>query len=54
MLLRYSLGLENEAKAIEQAVEKVLDAGARTADLVPRGSQYQSTSEFAQAIIDEI
>jgi len=54
MLLRYSLGLEAEAKAIENAVEKVLDAGARTADLVPRGSQYQSTNEFAQAIMNEI
>jgi 3-isopropylmalate dehydrogenase len=54
MLLRYSLGLENEAQAIEKAVEKVLDSGARTADLVPRGSEYQSTNEFAQAIINEI
>lgn len=54
MLLRYTLGLETEAKAIEQAVEIVLDSGARTADLAPRGSQYQSTNEFAQAIINAI
>lgn len=54
MLLRYSLGLENEAQTIEKAVEKVLDSGARTADLVPRGSEYQSTNEFAQAILNEI
>lgn len=39
MLLRYSLGLETPAKAIEEAVRKVLDApevgglGLRTADL---------------------
>jgi len=39
MLLRYSLGLEKPAKAIEDAVRKVLDTpeqgglGLRTADL---------------------
>lgn len=33
MLLRYSFGLENEAKAIENAVEKVLDEGFRTGDI---------------------
>lgn len=33
MLLRYSFGLETEAKAIEAAVEKVLDEGYRTGDI---------------------
>ncbi len=33
MLLRYSFGLETEAKAIESAVEKVLDEGYRTGDI---------------------
>lgn len=33
MLLRYSFGLETEAKAIENAVEKVLDEGYRTGDI---------------------
>ncbi|MCQ2611190.1 MAG: 3-isopropylmalate dehydrogenase [Treponema sp.] len=33
MLLRYDFKLEEEAKAIEAAVEKVLDAGWRTADI---------------------
>ena len=33
MLLRYSFGLETEAKAIETAVEKVLDEGYRTGDI---------------------
>ena len=33
MLLRYSFGLETEAKAIENAVNSVLDAGYRTGDL---------------------
>lgn len=50
MLLRYSLGLEAEADALEQAVESVLADGARTADIVPRGESYISTTEFAQAV----
>src|SRR5574344_264227 len=33
MLLRYDFGMEKEAKAIEAAVDKVLDAGWRTADI---------------------
>lgn len=55
MLLRYSLGLEAEAAAVERAVEAALAAGARTADIVPRGSTtWHSTSEFTQAVIDQI
>jgi len=54
MLLRYSLGLETEAKAVENAVEKVLADGARTADIAPRGSAFVSTSEYAQAVIAHI
>ncbi|MFW6388321.1 MAG: 3-isopropylmalate dehydrogenase [Desulfohalobiaceae bacterium] len=38
MLLRYSLGLEEEARSIEQAVKGVLAQGQRTADLV-RGQE---------------
>ena len=34
MLLRYSLGLDKEAEAIEAAVDRVLEAGWRTADLM--------------------
>ncbi|MGN0728516.1 3-isopropylmalate dehydrogenase [Treponema sp.] len=33
MLLRYSLGLEKEAKAVEAAVNSVLDEGFRTGDI---------------------
>jgi 3-isopropylmalate dehydrogenase len=38
MLLRHSLGLEREAKALEAAVIAALNAGVRTADLKPRGA----------------
>jgi 3-isopropylmalate dehydrogenase len=53
MLLRYSLGLEAEAVALENAVEQTLADGARTADIAPRGggNGYISTSEFAQTVL---
>lgn len=37
MLLRHSLGLEQEAAAIEAAVDRVLDEGHRTADIASGG-----------------
>jgi 3-isopropylmalate dehydrogenase len=54
MLLRYSLNLEAEAKAVEAAVESVLDQGARTADIAPRGGSFVSTTEFTQAVAEKI
>ena len=38
MLLRHSLGLDSEARAIEQAVSDALDAGVLTRDLRKRGA----------------
>jgi len=35
MLLRYSLGLEKEALAVESAVSAAIDRGVLTADVVP-------------------
>lgn len=54
MLLRYSLGLEAEATAIEKAVERVLADGARTADIAPKGGRYVSTDEFTQAVVSAL
>lgn len=51
LLLRYSLGLEAEALAVERAVEATLEAGARTADIAPVGGNYISTSEYAGEIL---
>lgn len=51
MLLRYSLGLETEANALEQAVETTLASGGRTADIAPRGGDFISTEEFTQSVI---
>jgi 3-isopropylmalate dehydrogenase len=54
LLLRYSLGMETEAKAVETAVEDELASGARTADIAPRGGEYISTTEFTEAILSRI
>ena len=56
MLLRYSLGLEKSAKAVEDAVRKVLDSessgglGLRTKDL---GGSV-STKELGDKIVEEL
>ena len=50
MLLRYSLGLEQEALAIEAAADRAITDGCRTADL---GGKL-TTQEMAKAIIDRI
>ena len=52
MLLRHSLGLENEAAAIEQAVVRALDDGLRTYDIVGAGAgrRQVGTQEMAREI----
>lgn len=50
MMLRYSLNLEKEAEAIEEAVEKVLDRGYRTGDIMSVGCIYVGTEEMGQLI----
>ncbi len=51
MLLRHSLGLETEARAVEAAVRRAVDDGALTADVAPPGRRAASTREAAQAVI---
>ena len=50
MMLRWSLKLEAEAKAIEDAVARVLSGGARTADIA-NGGQAMGTREMTAAIL---
>lgn len=52
MMLRYSFGLMDEAKAIEDAVDKYLEAGYRTADLVKEGVTPLSCTECTAKIIE--
>jgi len=47
MILRHSANLEQDAKAVEAAVNKVLDAGYRTADIA-RGQQPGQTPVSTQ------
>lgn len=53
MMLRYSLGLEEEATLIEEAVSSVLEEGLRTADIAAGGSAV-STTEMATAILNAL
>lgn len=53
MLLRHSLKLEAEAAAIEQAVDRVLAKGHRTADLAA-GAQSIGTTEMGALVLAEL
>jgi 3-isopropylmalate dehydrogenase len=46
LMLRYSLNLENEACAIEKAVEQTITNGARTADLGGKLTTHQMADEI--------
>src|SRR5215470_5164694 len=46
LMLRFSFGLEQEARAIEAAVERVIEAGYRTEDLREAGQQVVGTQEM--------
>jgi len=54
MLLRYSLSAGQAADAIEQAVEKVLVQGYRTADLYKHGSTKVTTDEMTRLIESQL
>ena len=53
MMLRYAFALEAEALAIEEAVNRVLNAGLRTADIA-HGEEALGTVEMTDAILAEI
>ena len=55
MMLRYSFSLETEAQAIEAAVDRVLEAGFRTADLMGADEGVPLTcTEMTNKIIEVI
>ncbi len=54
MLLRYSLDLDEEAAAIERAVDEVLTDGIRTGDIFKEGDRLVSCSEMGAAIAGRI
>lgn len=54
LLLRHSLGLETEARAVEAAVAGALRRGCRTADLAPRDASALGTSAMGDAVLEEL
>jgi len=54
MMFRYSLEQPEAAVAIEAAVNKVLDSGARTADLAVPGEPTVGTGEMGRLILESL
>jgi len=52
LLLRHSLGLDDEATLVERAVSEALDAGVLTADLSPY--RAASTVEMTAAVVERL
>lgn len=54
MMLRYSFDLHQEADAIEQAVEAVLNDGYRTPDIMSEGKMLVGTAAMGTLVADRI
>ena len=54
MALKYSLDLDDEADALEKAVQHVLNDGLRTKDILSDGMKEVSTSAMGDAIISKL
>ncbi len=54
MLLRWSFGMEEDARLLETAVEKVLAGGLRTADIMQPGMARIGTSVMGEAVVREL
>ena len=53
-MLQYSFGLTEEAAAVNAAVEKTLQDGHRTADLVPPGAEFSTTQHMTDMILERL
>ncbi|MBR2187284.1 MAG: 3-isopropylmalate dehydrogenase [Lachnospiraceae bacterium] len=54
MMLRFSFDLNDEADAVEIAVQKVLSKGIRTGDIYSEGCKKVSTTEMGDAVCAEL
>jgi 3-isopropylmalate dehydrogenase len=54
LLLRYSFDMEEDALAIEQAVERVLATAGRTADIASPGRPQLTTAQMGDAVLAEL
>ena len=54
MMLRYSFAMADNADLLDKAVQNVLRAGVRTADIVEKGQTPVSTAAMGEAVIKEL
>jgi 3-isopropylmalate dehydrogenase len=54
MMLRHTFGFEEEASAVEQAVDATIAAGVVTADIAAPGARRYSTREVGAAVEAEL
>ena len=54
LLLRYSLGLEEEAAAVEGAVAAAIADGLRTRDIAASGAEWVTTTAMGEIVVDRI
>lgn len=54
MMMRYSFDMAEEADAVEIAVNKVLDEGYRTSDIMQEGCKKVSCSEMGDLVVTKI
>ncbi|MCL2385915.1 MAG: 3-isopropylmalate dehydrogenase [Defluviitaleaceae bacterium] len=54
MMLQYTFNLDAEAKAIENAVAKVLESGVRTGDIMSDGMRLVGTKEMGRLILEAV
>ncbi|MDP4182836.1 MAG: 3-isopropylmalate dehydrogenase, partial [Bacillota bacterium] len=54
MMMKYSFGLDDVAKDIEGAVERILEKGYRTGDLYSEGTELVGTTRMGSLISSEI
>lgn len=53
-MLQYSFGLVEEANAVNKAVNDVIAAGHRTADIAERGAEFSTTDHITDLIIERL
>lgn len=54
MMLRYSFDLDEEAKAVEKAIERVLQTGYRTVDILSENTTLVNTKEMGDIIVEHL
>lgn len=54
MLLELSLGLANEAKAVRNAINAVLDKGYRTADIMSEGCEQVGCAKMSELVCEHL